>query len=224
MSCVAGLARCTEDKRMVAIAAESMATSGSLAVEEETPKISVIYDTRGYPYLVGSVESTRLTQIIDTYLIVQHSDLYFSDTRRHLVEHFVEPLQECLEEYGFSTVDHGRKFGGFLMVGVNGRLMTIQSDYQVSEPADGYDAIGNGSPIAIGAMFACTRYVDYQSYAPPKDVVETAIMATVKHDIYCGGKVTLGELNVYSNDRIYLRLTRGDVDLVQWTSGDRSRG
>jgi len=67
---------------------------------------------------------------------------------------FVNAVRDCLKAGGFATKDKDVESAGTFLVGFRGRLFSVQSDYQVGESLDGYDACGCGNQIACGALFA----------------------------------------------------------------------
>ena len=69
-----------------------------------------------------------------------------------MVTSFIDTARKCFRDNGFG--DKEATAGGTFLVGYNGKLYTINSDYQVGIPADTFDAVGSGSDLALGAMFA----------------------------------------------------------------------
>jgi 20S proteasome alpha/beta subunit len=210
MSCIAGLAV----DNGVFMAADSMATAGTLSVEEYSPKIDYIIDEFKEPYLVGCVESIRLNQIVKAHLVIEDFD---PDPLTHIVKNFVEPLRYCLREFGFSAVDGGREVGGFFLIGYKNKLFSIQGDYQVSEARLGYDAIGCGAPIAIGSLYTSDIL---RADIGVKRRIELALGATIKYDAYCGGDIVTGVLDEYVRDCRRVRIYRGYDKLVEYIAGD----
>lgn len=77
------------------------------------------------------------------------------DVDSFMVNQFVDALRDCLESENKSAglTGHDRLYPSIL-VGLRGRLYNIESDYQCGRPEDGYDAVGSGSSVAVGAMHA----------------------------------------------------------------------
>ena len=71
--------------------------------------------------------------------------------------------------------------GGRFLVGYEGRLFYVGSDYQVGESVDPYDAVGCGSDYAKGAMAAM---IQLQSVGDPKQMIEIALAITERN---CAG-------------------------------------
>lgn len=107
-------------------------------------------------YVMGFCGSFRMGQLL------RHS---FSPPKRHpdtdlekfMVTDFVNAVRGCLKDGGVAESYNDAEKGGFFLVGYAGRLFQIQSDYQVGESVDGYDAIGCGEDIAKGTLFATEK-------------------------------------------------------------------
>ena len=67
---------------------------------------------------------------------------------------FIDAVRECFREGGVAEVKDGVEQAGTFMLGVQGRLFTIQDDYQVAESAYDFHAIGSAEMVALGVMFA----------------------------------------------------------------------
>jgi ATP-dependent protease HslVU (ClpYQ) peptidase subunit len=65
---------------------------------------------------------------------------------------FVDAVRACLKSGGFGRLDHGVETGGTFLVGFEGRLFSVEDDYQIAESADGFDAIGCAGELARGAL------------------------------------------------------------------------
>lgn len=107
------------------------------------------------PYLLGFTTSFRMGQLIRYALDPPTPD--GSDLDRFMSTTFVDAVRACLKAGGWAKKDNDREEGGTFLVGVAGRLFTIEDDYQVGASADGYAAVGCGSEIALGALFATAR-------------------------------------------------------------------
>jgi len=92
------------------------------------------------------------------------------DLFQYMVTDFIDELRKTLNDGGFGHKENNRERGGTFLVGVLGRLFRIESDYQVGEALDGYDAVGCGSEIAKGSLFATP-------YHAPQHRLQTALEA-----------------------------------------------
>lgn len=73
---------------------------------------------------------------------------------KYMAVTFVDAVRECLKSHGWAERVNEQERGGHFLVGYRGRLFSVQSDYQVGETVDGFDAIGCGEDFARGALFA----------------------------------------------------------------------
>lgn len=106
---------------------------------------------RNGPYVFGFTTSFRMGQLLHHALKAPHPS---GDLDRFMVTTFVDALRTCLKDGGWARKDSEQEQGGTFLVGIHGRLFTIDSDYQCGEPADGYAAVGCGDELALGALHA----------------------------------------------------------------------
>jgi len=93
---------------------------------------------------------------------------------------FVDAIRGCLKTGGYAEKEKEAEIGGEFLVGYMGRLFKVQSDYQVSEALDPYDATGCGEEFAKGAMAAMIRV----GSDLPEDTVRMALEITERN---CAG-------------------------------------
>jgi ATP-dependent protease HslVU (ClpYQ) peptidase subunit len=102
-------------------------------------------------YLFGFTTSFRMGQLIRYSLKVPkvkgNLDAFMATT-------FIDALRDCLKAGGWALKENDREEGGTFLVGVQGRLFAVHSDYQVARAADGFAAVGCGDQIALGALLA----------------------------------------------------------------------
>jgi ATP-dependent protease HslVU (ClpYQ) peptidase subunit len=147
MTCVIGLV----DKARVYIGVDSAAVSGWTRRETNVRKVF-----RRGPFLVGYTTSFRMGQLLEHQLKVPKQTSRQSDMS-FMVNHFIESARTLLKERGFSKIEANNESGGQFLVGFGGRLYSIESDFQVGDMSEGFDAVGSGSEFALGAMKALER-------------------------------------------------------------------
>jgi ATP-dependent protease HslVU (ClpYQ) peptidase subunit len=144
MTCIAGIA----DGTRVWMGGDAAGVAGWEMKIMTLPKVFV----RG-PFLFGCTGSVRMTQILQHHLEVEpQMEGVPADT--YMVRVFVEAVRACLKGFGYAKIESNREQGGFFLVGYRGRLYSAESDFQVNESADGFDAVGVGAPYALAAMCA----------------------------------------------------------------------
>lgn len=144
MTCVVGLV----DKKTVYIGADSASVSGWTSRITSLPKVF-----RRGPFLIGYTTSFRMGQLLEHALEVPAQGAETND-RRYLVTVFAETVRSLLKERGVAKIEANTESGGQFLVGYRGHLYSVQSDFQVNEMADGFDAVGSGAEYALGALAA----------------------------------------------------------------------
>ncbi len=103
-------------------------------------------------YLIGFCGSFRMGDVLRYHM--EYTDASGADDiREFLVTKFVPNAREAMKAAGYAKVSDNVETGGEFLVGVRGRLFNFQPDFQVAEPAVGYDAIGCGHAYAKGCLF-----------------------------------------------------------------------
>ena len=127
---------------------------------------------RNGPALFGFTSSFRMGQLLQHALTVplRHPE---TPLDKFMVTEFVDAVRGCLKAGGFATVSNGVEAGGIFLVGIEGRLFKIDSDFQVGEHIEPYMAVGSGEDYALGALAA----TEGQS---PQTRIETALAAAEK--------------------------------------------
>ena len=146
MSCIIGLAH----KDKVYIGADSASVEGWINRKTNLQKVF----KRG-PFLVGYTASFRLGQVLEYHLTVPTQNKNESDMT-YMVTKVIDSLRDLLKEKGISKISSNVEEGGRFLVGYRGNLYSIANDYQVGHMSDGFDAIGSGNEIALGALKALT--------------------------------------------------------------------
>ena len=75
---------------------------------------------------------------------------------QYMVRIFVPALIKCLQSNGFLDDSEGNIGipGSCILVGYQGRVFQIDSNFQIFESTNEYDAIGSGAQIALGSLYA----------------------------------------------------------------------
>lgn len=145
MTCIAGV---VQDGK-VWIGGDSAGVAGwSLQVRAD-PKVF-----KTGPFVMGFTSSFRMGQLL-AHSFHPPARHVAQDIYAYMVTDFISAVRDCLKTGGFAERNNEVEKGGVFLVGYEGRLFTIQEDYQVSENIESFAACGSGDQLALGAMFCC---------------------------------------------------------------------
>ena len=153
MTCIVGL----ETPKGVIVGGDSAGTDSSFG-QRVRADVKVFTKTGGRAeWIFGFTSSYRMGQLIryafDPPTVPEEDE----DIDKYMVTEFVDALRDCFKEGGYLEKENGVDSGGTFLVGVRGRLYEIEDDFQVARPSTGYEAVGCGGDIAIGALYATPK-------------------------------------------------------------------
>jgi hypothetical protein len=128
----------------VSLGGDAAAVSRLRRTQRVAPKVF-----RNGPMVIGYTTSFRMGDLLQHSLRIPDRPRGVS-VDRYMRTTFVDAVRRCLADGGFKG--SGEESGGTFLVGYEGRLFRIESDFNVGELVDGFDAIGNGAELARGAM------------------------------------------------------------------------
>jgi ATP-dependent protease HslVU (ClpYQ) peptidase subunit len=120
------------------------------------------------PFIMGFTTSFRMGQLL-RYKFEPPKQTVAQSDMQYMVTDFIDAIRVCFTKNGFGDASSG----GTFLVGYNGVLYHIDSDYQVGIPSGPYDSVGCGSDIALGAMYA-------SGGKTPEERVKLALEASAK--------------------------------------------
>jgi len=141
MTCIVAI----KDKSGVYIGGDSQASSGLDAFQREDPKVF-----KKDNMIFGFTRSYRMGQLIQYAMpeIIYNT----TDPFGFLCKAFIPELLKCLKDNNYAKVSDNKASGGTFIIGFQGRIFSIEDDFQVAEPSYPYDSCGCGRPYAIGAL------------------------------------------------------------------------
>ncbi|MBA2677550.1 MAG: hypothetical protein H0U76_04030 [Ktedonobacteraceae bacterium] len=175
MTCVVGL---IAPDGSIWIGGDSAATNNS---DQQTIRADQKIFRLG-DFLFGCTSSYRMIQLL-RYRLVLPDDASASRENeedhlfRYLATDFIDAVRTCLQGGGYAKKENEREEGGVFLVGWQGRLFCIASDYQIEETHIGYHAIGSADDIALGALHA-TRQLNFA----PDQRIRLALGAAAYHN------------------------------------------
>ncbi len=144
MTCIVGLVH--DDT--VYIGGDSAGVTGLSLTVRADEKVFVISN-----FIIGFTSSFRMGQLL-RYRLKPPVYYFYDDILRYMVTDFVDSVRDSLKVGGFAKKDKDEESAGTFLVGFQGKLFKIDSDYQVSIPILPFDACGCGGDIALGSMYS----------------------------------------------------------------------
>jgi len=143
MTCIVGLI----DEGKVYMGGDSAGVAGLDIVTRKDAKVF-----KNGPFLIGYTSSFRMGQLLRFKLNPpkRYEDV---DIFKFMVVDFIEAVRECLKAGGYARVNNNEEKGGFFLVGYEGRLFEVESDFQIGEVEKGYIACGCGQSFALGSLY-----------------------------------------------------------------------
>lgn len=183
MTCIVGIAR---DGRVV--------IGGDSAGVDSRYQLTVRSDQKVFragPIIAGFTTSFRMGQLLRYSLKVPERQPE-QDVFEFMATAFVDAVRKTLRDGGYATKKDEVESAGVFLVGYAGRLFQIQSDYQVSENAAGFDACGCADGIALGAVDVLLSHYELNKGAVPLlYVVNAALQAAERWSAGVRGPFTI---------------------------------
>jgi len=165
---------------IVAITHNSKVLMGADSAGVAGQSLTIRRDTKVFEkanMLIGCTTSFRMIQLLRFSLVVpkRHPDV---DVYEYMCTDFIDAVRNTFRSGGFLTKEHEAEWGGQFLVGYEGRLFFVDTDYQVGECYDGFNACGSGAEIAKGSLF------ESAANPKPRDRLEAALTAAAH---FCAG-------------------------------------
>lgn len=168
MTCIVGLVK----KDTVWIGGDSAGTASNMHQRVRADKKVFI---RG-EFIFGFCGSFRMGQLLQYTLKLPKHPAGKPDFK-YLVNEFIDAVRDCImTENKKAGSKKDEELYPYFLFGYRGQLYGVQGDYQVSKPEEGFDAVGSGADIAMGAMHASTKVSD------PKKRIIMALEASAKNN------------------------------------------
>ena len=143
MTCIVGLV----SKGKVYIGADSLGSDG---FTQQVRKESKVF--KNGDFLIGCTSSFRMIDILKWKFnppTVKDDNLH-----KFMVTEFVDAVRTLFVENGYNITSDDWRSGCFL-VGIRGKLFSIESDFQVYE--QDFYAVGSGAYHALGSLYTSKR-------------------------------------------------------------------
>lgn len=171
MTCIVGL----EHEGTIYIGGDSAGVeSWSLAICGRADEKVFINDSG--EFVMGFCGSFRIGQLL-RYALTPPDQPSKKEDMAYMVTDFVDAVRAMQKEKGALTKENEvEEHNASFLVGYNGKLYVIESDFQVGRPIEGYASVGCGAQIALGAMYA-TR----NSAMAPEERITLALQAATEY-------------------------------------------
>lgn len=144
MTCIVGLV----ENKTVYMGGDSAGVAGY--------SLSVRADEKVFlngPCIFGFTSSFRMGQLLRYALKIPDHDPRI-EVNKYMVTIFIDSVRECLKNGGFQQTKDGVNVGGCFLVGYQGCLFSVESDYQIGQVHERFMAVGCGTDIALGSLYS----------------------------------------------------------------------
>lgn len=148
MTCIAAI----EHDGKVYMGGDSAASDQVTSYLQDQPKVF-----QSGQMLFGYTASFRLGQILEYHLRAPTvpAGPATKDTFRYMVQQFIPALRACLREHWHS--DEEKSGSWEFLVGFNGTVYMVQSDFHVERCSHGFNAVGIGERVARGSLYSTAQ-------------------------------------------------------------------
>lgn len=144
MTCIVGIIK--DDK--VIIGADSAGVGGFDITIRKDKKV---FKNNGFA--IGCTSSFRMIQLLQ--FSFKPPKIGEKELFEYMCTDFINEVRRCFTDGGYiQKYSDGDEKGGSFLVGINGRLFTVQDDFQISESVLNFNAIGCGYAYALGSIFS----------------------------------------------------------------------
>jgi ATP-dependent protease HslVU (ClpYQ) peptidase subunit len=148
MTCIIGY---VDDDGSVIIGGDSAGIDG---LDYTLRKDSKVFQNASM--IFGYTSSFRMGQLLRFNLVVPGHPAGMDDYE-YMCTKFIDAVIDCFKENGYASIKENSVSGGVFLVGYRKRLYQIDSDFQVGESLDSFNACGCGEDYAKGAMRILTE-------------------------------------------------------------------
>ena len=141
MTCIVGFVSGQE----VHLGCDSLASYCNHEVIRRNPKIF-----KKDNMIFGFTSSFRMGQVLQYKLAIPTFNGSTKDVFKYMCTEFIDSVIECFE--------CNKTESGTFLVGFKGQLFKIESDFNVAQSIDNFDACGCGDIAALSAMDALLKY------------------------------------------------------------------
>lgn len=106
--------------------------------------------------IIGISGSVRVSQLVE-YGLPTHESIGSQDREEpdlvYLVNKFIPAIRDILKQGGYTKIESGvESIQDIILIGMNGNIYKMYSDFAVCKPDGKFAAIGSGEAFALGAL------------------------------------------------------------------------
>lgn len=183
MTCIIGFIN--SDKKTMKLVSDSRSSYGNGFYLNKNGFREKVF-TKG-KFVIGCSGSSLLNQIVqfNFELPVHESGI---DTKVYLVKTFIPELRKSISINGGDKKDSKGRMEGRIILGYEGKIFTLDSNYCIIEQDNKFTCIGSGAQIAYGSLATPSKLSDM-------DKAKQAIDISSKFLNNIGGDLSEIELN-----------------------------
>lgn len=175
MTCIVGI----KHNGKVYLGADSLGSNYQNKVVRQDQKVFINGDM-----VFGFTSSFRMGQIIQYSFNPPIKNKPKQSDMAFMVDEFIPALMDVYRDKHFLKKTNEVASGGVFLVGYNGELYCVESDFQVGISVNGYDACGCGQDFALGSLYT-TEPFDFSV----EDRIRMAIDSAAQFSPGVGGPI-----------------------------------
>jgi len=166
MTCIVGLV----SHGAIWMGADSAGVAGLALARRKDPKVF-----RNGPMVMAMTSSFRLGNLLRYKLQVPSHPPKMA-VHQYMCDLFISNLRQCLKDGGYAEKNNEVEKGGIFLVGYRNQLFHVESDYQVGQRVEPFDAHGCGQDLALGSLYSTRKTLKDQ----PRDRMVLALQAAAQ--------------------------------------------
>lgn len=177
MTCIVGFIN-SKSKKMTLMADSRSSTPAGFYIDKNEFRDKVFKKGK---MVFGCSGTSLLNQVVKYNCEIPELEKG-EDTKAYMVTKFIPALRKAVNENNATIKGEKGTMNGTVMIGFNGHIYVIGSNYTITEVADEFTVIGSGSSFAIGSLKT-------NKSPDQKEKVKFAIKLAAKHINNVGGDI-----------------------------------
>ncbi len=162
MTCIIGYTH----KDKVYIAGDSAGIAGYSIQIRKDPKVF-----KNGNFIMGFTTSFRMGQLLMSAKFKVAKQKKNETDYHYMITTFIDAVIKTFTKGGYIKKENNAVEGGTFLVGYQGKLYEVNSDFQVGEVEENFNSVGCGHDIAKGAMYVLDKNKDLK----PEEKLQLAL-------------------------------------------------